>query len=357
MERNLSRAFKLIGLLALSLSAQAQVTLSTGVDAWKVNNGPARYLPDYSTPREYQTLNPWAQIDAKHEIDRVTLSAQLKSSVIYGGRLNRLDVDYRGDYVGARVGILPYRISWCGNSNWMAEPDAFCRFHGLNEVAEGAFGAQVYSSILTKGWLIDGMVGAYNPQIDKQADSLGPYVKVGPTVSHKAHGASLNALHLPTGIQTRAGWLRTNQVQDSETGSFQRRLSYDSYYLGAEGNITRSIDLRASLSGYIGDQTNPANKYKWDGRSKTLELAYKPLSGHTLSIGVSEYENITKYATRPNPQTLNVVSQSIAYRVDFDKWWIICQATKTDDKSRTSAGVLTAREGDAIGLRIGRTFD
>jgi hypothetical protein len=293
------------------------------------------------------------------DFGQLTLTASGRTDPENQGRIDRLDADLRMGRGGVRLGVLPYRVSWCraDGGPWMSEPDAFCRFAGLNEVAEGAFGVQAYRSTLAGGFLIDGMAGIYRPLIDGQNDRLGPYVSVGPTVKHQAHGASVNAMHLGTGIEARAGWLRTAQDQDSEAGSYQRRLRYDSYYLALQGNVTQRLDVRVSLSGYLGNQINPALPHRWDGRSKTLELIYKPDSTQSLAAGITRYSNVTTYSAPPNGQALQVDSLSVAWRKDWPNGiYTVLQATHSTDHSTTRRSVQTHRAGTAYGLRIAQVF-
>ena len=341
-------------------------TFTVGADAWHIASGPARYLPDYSTPQPWRSTAAWATVSASAATDTplgmLTVTAQARAHQVTGNRVDRLDADLRvTDATGLRVGMLPYRISWCrtydASSPWLAEPDAFCRFSGLNEIATGAFGAQAYTSAMLGSWLVDAMAGAYRPLVDGQTGGLGPYVSVGPTVLHHAHGASVNGLHLPTGLQLRAGWLQTLQHQNSSTGSWQRRLDYQTTYLAAEGAITPRITLRASLAAYVGNQTNPANLYGWDGRSTTLEAIYKPAPGHTLALGQSRYVNATAYATRPYDQRLVVPSTTLAWRADLPaQWYAVAQATHSQDDYHPRTGPTTYRTGTAYGLRLGRVF-
>lgn len=355
---------------AMPAKAQGTFSATVGVDYWAVEGGPARYLPDYSTPHEWKDTAAWTKAKAQYglmtDLGPLVLTAQGQYHEVQGGRIDRLDADLRlnGGY-GLRAGVLPYRISWCrthsDQSPWMAEPDAFCRFSGLNEISQGAFGVQAYHGAVVGGWMIDVMPGIYRPLIDGQNDKLGPYVEVGPNVSHEAYGVSANALHLGTGVQARLGWLNTKQVQNDASGSktaYQRRLDYDSYYLGLEGNLTRQIDLRASMSGYVGNQTNEANPYKWNGKSTTLEVSYKIAPGHYLSYGASVYENRTFYFLQKiNKQFVRVKSESVAWRFDLpDGWWGVLQWSRTDDDSITRQGKQTLRDGRATGLRIAKSF-
>jgi len=342
--------------------ALADSSMQTGLDMWHTPDAPARYLPDYSTPRDWQAASPWVRAQGRYVLGDIALTAAGRWDAVSGGRVDRLDADVRLSAAsGVRVGVLPYRVAWCrtydANSVWMSEPDAFCRFAGLSEMATGAFGAQAYTSGLLGGWLLDGMVGVYAPKVDGQVNGLGPYVKVGPDVAHRKWGASVNALHLPTGIQARAAWLRTHQTQDSTAGSYQRQIDYDTLYLATEGSITPALDVRASLSAYLGNQTHTANPYAWDGRSLTIEAAYKPTHGHTVSAGLSRYTNFTTYTTGLNNQRLVVPSASLAWRMGLPGGaHAVLQATRSLDNATTRQGVQTRRDGNALGLRLARVF-
>lgn len=349
--------------MAAVARAEASLSISAGVDMWRTPSEPARYLPNYAVQDRWQAAAPWVRAQVQHSVGTdfgvLTLTATGKTDPVNKGRIDRLDADLRLGHGGVRAGILPYRISWCraDGGPWMAEPDAFCRFAGLKEISEGAAGVQAYRSSIAGGFLIDGMAGFYRPLIDGQNDKLGPFVSVGPTVRHQAHGASVNAVHLRTGIEVRAGWLRTEQDQDSSTGSYQRRLRYDSYYLGLQGNVTKQLDVRASVSGYVGDQVNPTLFYGWDGRSDTLEVIYKPDSTQSLAAGLSRYANVTTYAAPPNGQRLKVDSLSVAWRKDWGGGIsTTAQASRGLDSATTRRGVQTVRGDAAYGLRLARSF-
>lgn len=363
--RSVAGAIALAFSVAAPLAVRADTTTSTtmGADLWHTPTEPARYLPNYSTPNPWRAVTPWvrAQIQHGHDTDwgLLTVTAGGKTDPIFKGRVDRLDVGLHTVQGGVRVGILPYRVSWCraDGGPWISEPDAFCRFAGLNEVSQGAFGLQAYRSTMAGGFLIDAMVGIYRPKVDGQNDKLGPYVSVGPTVKHHAHGLSVNGLHLASGIEARAGWLRTAQDQDSDAGSYQRRMRYDSYYLATQGNITPRLDLRTSVSAYMGEQANPALPYGWDGISKTMELIYKPDSTQSLAAGLSRYTNITTYSAPPNGQALQVDSVSVAWRKDWPGgFYTVLQTTRSLDDATTRRGVQTVRQGNAWGLRVARSF-
>lgn len=347
--------------------AQAiEATGAVGFDAWGVSNAePARYLPNYNPANPWQPVSAWATATVRHteqtSLGGITITAAGRTHQLEGGRVDRLDVDLKTDHgLGLRLGVLPYRLSWCrslGEGPWMLEPDAYCRFHGLREVAQGSFGAQAYATGMTAGWLIDGMAGVYRPNIDGQDDQLGPYISVGPTVLHRKHGISANAMHLASGLQVRAAWLHTDQHQDSNTGSFQRQMAYQMAYLAAEMPVASRLTLRASINTNQGQQQNPANAYRWHGQSTTIEAHHRPAHGHTVALAWSKYRNTTTYQTGPNGQFVDVPSWSVAWRKDWPSGWATTlQATRSQDTAATRRGVITERQGTAVGLRTTRIF-
>lgn len=348
-------------LFLLALPAMAEVQI--GVDSWKVN-GEARYLPDYSVTDWHKNNFNIKAFDSV-KFGAVTYSYAFQNDQVNGPRLDRLDADIAlNDGFGARVGVLPYRTSWCRtyefDSPWIAEPDAFCRFSGLNEISRGAFGVQGYKSTNVGGWLVDVMAGIYRPQVDGQNSHLGPYVSVGPTTYHTAKGLAMNALSLSSGTNLRVSWLQTEQNQDDQTAAkkpYARRLKYDTFYLGADIPVTDSVDIRATLAAYIGDQTNPANLYSWDGQSKTIEAVWQVNPTNKIAVGVSNYTNLTRYGTEPVKQKLFVDSQSISWRHQFpDNWSLITQYTNTKDDYTTRSLNKTYRTGEAFGVKIAKTF-
>ena len=345
-------------------------SVAVGTDYWKINSPAktsARYLPDYSLPvgKEFSDLSHWVDVDLSYEtalpVGYLKFTADAAASSLIGQKINRADIDYRIGNQGARVGILPYRISWCrdnAESAFISEPDVFCRFHGLNEVAQGSFGLQTYSSNLVGNWLLDSMLGYYQPMIASQRDALGPYVSVGPTVKHDAHGLSVNALHLPSSLQLRFGWLNTKQHQDDSSGGTQRQMHYDSYYVAAEITALPKLTTRLSSSGYIGDQTNGSNPYKWNGNSSTIDAIYKLNHKHSIAVGYSRYSNKTFYPMQTvNKQLVVVKGSSIAYSYQASPdWRLMLQYTDTTDWASTRLGVITYRKGNAVGARATRSF-
>lgn len=351
--------------LALTGTATAETTLTTGVDIWDTTNPSARYMPNYATPNEYSQANRFVKVEASTDVNGIRFTGAARVSDNEGGRIDRLDADIRfnGTY-GMRFGILPYRVSWCRHyerdSVWIREPDPFCSFHGLAEMSEGSFGVQGYASTLKNGFMVDTMLGIYRPEMDNQDKKLGPYIQVGPNVSHKKAGFSANAIHLATGIQGRFSLLRTEQIQNDATGSrsaYQRQLTYDTIFYGIEGNITPDISLRYTSSNYIGRQNNLRNLYDWNGKSDTVEVTYKKNERDSFSYGYNVYENITEYAGVKNIQKLHVKGHSVSWRHDFDDglFTVIQYSTTTDDYT-TIKPVNTYKEGHSLGFRLAKTW-
>ena len=355
-------ASKALVLALLSGSAYADMTLEAGLDHWKTP-APMRYSPNYSTPNPWQQNNPWMKFQGSTELGGVKLTVHAKHSEVEGSRIDRLDADYRfTDNVGARVGVLPYRVSWCRTyettNPWIREPDNFCSFNGLNEISQGAFGSQVYATTNQGNWMIDGMIGIYRPMIDGQDKKLGPYVPVGPTVEHKKQGVSLNALHLGSGTQFRLSYLDTLQNQDSDTGSYQRRLTYKTLYAGVEGNITDKLSYRLSQAEYIGDQNNPARLFNWHGTSRVYELGYQLSSRDQFAFGLSQYTNLTNYANSKNTQVLTVPTKSISWRRDYENHvYSVVQISQGTDTYTTIKPETTYKSGTSIGFRIAKVFN
>lgn len=363
MFRNVfSLAFLLI-LFSTNSYADGEISGVAGVNLWSVPDTSTRYLPNYNTPRTWHEVSEFIKVKGSYSIDNVTLSGAAKFDSNNGHRIDRLDIDYKfNNAVGIRAGLLPYRISWCRtyefNSPWISEPDAFCRFYGLAEISEGSSGVQVYSSSVQSKYLVDGMIGYYNPMIDGQDKKLGPYIPVGPTVYHEKYGASINILDLSSGLEIRASWLHSQQNQDSSSGSFQRRLNYETFYLASEFTPASHLDIRASISAYIGQQGNPVNLYDFTGISSTLEASYKVDEYQTLSLGLSNYSNTTIYKNSPGKeQTLDVPSMSLSYRRELPKdFYLTLQVTHSKDTYIKITNDQAVSSGSAFGLQIAKQF-
>jgi hypothetical protein len=128
-------------------------------------------------------------------------------------------------------------------------------------------------------------------------------------------------------------------------------------YTAAEAPLAHGVSLRASLNTNNGTQNNPANLFKWQGQSATVELLCQLGPADTVALGLSEYRNRTIYARPPNNQIVIVPSISLAWRHDWPTGWsLTTQATTTTDDSTSRAGIQTLRKGTALGLRVAHQF-
>lgn len=352
--------------LMWATSAQAQAPgqidygISAGADIWTTAATPARYQPDYATSNTWRAVNPWVKLSGTLALGDIRLNASARYSPVDGTRVDRLDADIQlTPSTGVRLGpVLPYRVSTCPTYDttvqWISSPNVFCRFTGLAEVSTGGAGAQIYASTAAGDWLIDIMGGAYKPSWDGQDKKLAIYVPVGPNTRHDKIGASLNALHVDSGTQIRASWLRTWQDQASDAGGYLRMLRYDTLFAGLEKRLGHSVEVKASVSAYLGDQANPANPYNFAAISTAAELSWSPAYAHTLSIGANLYQNTTRLTA--STQLLRVPSIQAAYRLDMtSSRYLIIQALKTQDTYTRQTGT-TDRSGSSLGIRIAQNF-
>ncbi len=347
-------------------TAQAQTpspidySISAGVDTWTTAATPARYQPDYATANTWRSVNPWIKFSGTLALGDMRVNAAFRHNPVDGTRVDRLDADIQlTQSTGVRLGpVLPYRVSTCptydGTSPWISSPNVFCRFIGLAEVSTGGAGAQIYASATHGGWLTDVMAGAYKPSWDGQDKKLAIYVPVGPNTRHDKIGASLNALHVNSGTQIRASWLRTWQDQASDSGGYLRMLRYDTLFAGIEKRLGHAVEAKASVSAYLGDQVNPAYPYNFAAISTAAELSWPPAYAHTLSVGANHYQNTTRFTA--STQLLRVPSIQAAYRYDMTgSRYLIIQALKTQDIYTRQTGT-TDRSGTSLGIRLAQNF-
>lgn len=362
----LIRAFSLLLALFCAPAMAANEVISVGIDHWQTPDTAYRYSPNYSTSNAFKPTAMWVRGSADYSVGGgVVLRVAGQRHEVDGASVDRAEFDYRlTGSSGVRAGILPYRLAWCRTYDptnvWIREPDAFCSFPGLAEITRGGTGVQGYHSATAGGWLVDGMVGAYRPKIDDQDKSLAIYVSVGPNVRHDKVGASVNAVHLESGVQVRAAVLRTWLDQDDARvvkTPFQRQMVYDTVFVGIEGEVAPAVTARLTAAAYIGDQLNPANAFNFNARSVTAELQYAPSQDHRFAAGLTHYKNVTRYVGRAAPQTLSVPGLSLGYRWSVDRRsYVAMQAQRGLDESVTTAGVVTARSGSSYGVRYGVNF-
>lgn len=361
------RAFKF--LLALFFCASAMASneaISVGMDHWNAPDTAHRYSPNYATDNPYKPTAMWVRGSADYSIGGgAVLRLAGQRHEVYGGSVDRAEVDYRlTSRTGVRAGILPYRLAWCraydADAVWIREPDAFCSFKGLAEITRGGTGVQAYHTATVGQWLLEGMAGAYRPKIDNQDKSLAIYVGVGPNARHDKVGASVNAIHLPSGTQVRAAVLRTWLDQDDARivkTPYQRQLAYDTVFLGIEGDVAPDWSARLTGAAYIGDQLNPMSLYGFRARSLTTEILYTPSPAHRFAAGLTHYRNETRYVGRDQLQTVDVPGLSLGYRWSFDRRsYLALQAQRGLDESVSSSGVVTSRSGSSFGVRLGSNF-
>lgn len=345
-------------LLCCGAAHSAAFTAALGIDAWDAT-GDARYLPNYMPAKPWSNFEPWAIAKAEFELTPdLTATFQARAHALDGNRAQRADLNWRiSDEYGVRVGMLPYRVSWCrdlGEGPWIKEPDALCRQKQLAEITEGSAGIQAYRSGAVGSWVVDAMAGVYQPMIDGQDKDFGVFIPVGPTVSHDKWGASINAVQAQSGAEIRAGFLRTDMQQDyddSRYKDFRQHMRYDMTYLGANIPAGSAI-FRASWARYAGYQDNVV-PYSWFADSKTLEVSFPQPTGHIYAVGLSEYTHNAMYPTFDQP--LKVVSANFVFHRDLGPWAIHWQATRSIDTA-TIHGVSSTRASNAYGLRVVRFY-
>lgn len=350
-------------MLAFIVDAHADNQIVVGLDSWQVPDKQVRYMPNYNTANKWQSVSQFVTAKGEWTYGKAKFSASGKMDSISGSSIDRLDIDYAFGSYGVRAGIVPYRISWCrtydADSPYIQEADAFCRSPVLNEISRGAAGVQAYKSWLEGDYLIDSMIGYYNPLIDNQDKSLGPYKAVGPTVESNKFGGSVNMMKLSTGTQVRLSYLHSTLKQnDTLSSGFQRHLEYDTLYIATESTWLERLQIRASWAAYLGNQLNIRNPYEWTGTSATIEGVYSVTPQDTIAVAASYYDNVTEYVTSKGKlQNLSVPSYTVAWRHRFDDGYFgILQLTQSTDDYTTLSQVNTYKEGVAFGLRLGKVF-
>lgn len=328
-----------------------------------------RYLPNYSTPDEdYKTSRTFNSVYYKasyqSESMRYTFSA---FNVSEGNRkVTRADVAYKvNDKLSASIGILPFRVSQCRyfetNNVWISEPDNFCKFHGLNEISEGAAGVQLGYSSNIKDYIVDTLVGYYDAEIDGQSEKLSIYVPVGHNKYNKKWGLSSRAIGKDS--QISLGYLHTSQFQYDESGvknPFDRVLEYDTLYFGYEKDI-EDFTVRATGSAYIGKGLGDIRPIDFNAISQTYEISYKLNPKLSFNTFYAQYDSKTEYypddIKKFKTQSLSVPSSGASIRWNATpKTFFILQVYKTKSDSVTTSKVRTVDGTTAVGLRWGTLF-
>lgn len=352
-----SLALFVSSLLSLNCAA-AEVVGNIGVSHWSYSNAQEavpRYMPNYSYDSNVQNIYT-INYGITQSFNRVNLAVELNADSLGEARVGRAELAYQFSKVGASIGILPFRVSQCrkfdSNNIWIAEPDNFCRFNGLNEISSSAAGIQLWNSSYVNGYTVDYQIGYYKPTIDNQDKKLNVYLPIGENVLHNKYGFSVRASGDTS--QFSFGFLRSHQEQESLT-TYARRLHYDTYYLGIEKSIS-DFTFRATAAAYLGENVQVDMTYR--AVSRTAELSYKIGNKITTGCFLAKYTNETLYVRGPETrfsgsQYLSVPSYGCTVRLDLDRHYLIVQALHTNDDFRSVNNVYTNRSGDAIGIKLG----
>jgi len=359
---NLLKIASLISLNCFGLD----ISGTANFDSWNYsNNNQVRYLPNYSTAddsyKNSQTFNS-IYLKANHDFDdKLSLKISALSTSDGNRKINNLEANYKlSDKYSIRAGILPFRVSQCrqfeDSNPWISEPDNFCKFHGLNEISEGAAGLQLGRSSRLGVYAVDVLAGYYDAEIDGQSDKLSIYVPVGHNKYNKKYGISIRA----TGSddQYSIGILQTRQYQYDERNTkarFDRDIEYSTVYAGIEKDFN-NLTIRATASGYIGEFFGETRPTKFYAISKMVEASYYLSIKTSLNAFYAKYDTDTIYYpddARRIGQSLDVPSYGLSVRRDFDRCFVVIQYFMTKSDYRPAGAAAQYQQAHALGLRLG----
>ena len=357
-------AFSLaIVLFLLSCFAHADTHFQISGDYWQVPESTLRYQPNYST------INPWhptflsGKIASEYEVGNgFDVAFKARYNQIDGAYFDQASIGYHDVGYGVRLGILPYRITWCEtydfNSVWAREPDAYCSFRKLADSASGAMGAQVYKTLILKDWAIDTQLSFFKPTILNQSNTQGGiYVSTGVDTFDQRYGASVNAMHLPTATQFRLGFISTTQEIN---GTNPRRFKYDTYFIGAEYNPIDSLTLKATQLMYVGGQyATTSSLISYVSSSRTISAVYEITDKDKIGLAFSTVINRTRYPQQNYTlQPLDVPSTNLSYRHDFDRGvFVITEYIKSSSYYLPlNAKVAQVSSASSLGFKIGFNY-
>jgi hypothetical protein len=368
LKRVLTKAVAFIILSTAPLIGLAGTRAKVGVDYWKIKEPETqtRYFPNYAPTEPWKSTSAWIAVNSSDYLSpQVSYSIQAQHHEVDGVYVSRAYLDWRvSGLTGARVGVLPYRMSNCqqygDKSVWIKETDALCKYPGLNEISQGSFGVQVYGSSVVKNWVVDYSIGAFAPKVDGQDTKLGPYKKVGETLSHDKVVASVSGVHLPSGVEIKAGVSFTDMSQRDDrpvASPYTRHLKYTSWFLSGEGYLTSKWTVSVSGSGYIGEQLHPRSLYSFNATNLSAETSYRVTPRDRVSVGVGKYANITTYAGSINKQVLEVPSTTVSWRHSFDKGMQLkVQYMEGSDDYLTRSLTRTYSKNRALGVQVSYSF-
>ena len=340
-----------------SFAVKAQISAQVGVDLWSATTPPVRYLPNYDTPQKWNTANYYGKLNASHSFDYVDVGLKVRSSTVDGAYIDQASIALQNNGLGIRMGILPFRITWCEKYNfqsvWIREPGSFCSYRGLADGANSAPGAQVFASHVFGSWVVDQQIGVYRESIYSQSKAEGAvFFLSGANVFDRRSGLSLNAMHIPTATQFRLAFL---DVSQNIRGEYLSNYRYQTYFAGAEFNPVEQLTVKATALGYFGKQSNPdSGVFNYQAISYVLSFVYKASDKDQLGVGFNQTINQVNYLEYQINQNLRVPVLTLAYRRELDKRFFMSLEYQNASYSYSITEYMnSAGRGDAIGLRLG----
>lgn len=341
----------------LSFISNAQTSAQVGADFWTATTPPVRYLPNYDPPQNWSTANYFGKLNANHSFESVDIGLKVRSSTIEGAYIDQASIAFHNSGLGIRLGILPFRITWCETYNfqsvWLHEPGSFCSYRGLADGANSAPGAQAYSSHMIGSWVVDQQIGVYRESIYNQSNAEGAvFFMSGANVFDRRSGLSLNAMHLPTATQFRLAAL---DVSQNIRGAYLRNYRYRTYFAGAEFNPVEPLTVKATALGYFGKQLNPdSGMFNYQAVSYVLSFVYKATDKDQIGIGFNQTINGVTYPEYAVSQKLRVPVLTLAYRRELDERFFMSFEYQNASYSYSITDYMNAAgQGEAIGMRVG----
>ena len=339
----------------------ATIDIQTGADYWGVPSHQVRYLPNYAPPNQFHNLNPFFKAISRHEFnDSLAAMGKVRYSQVDGLYIDQASVEYKTELATLRVGVLPYRATWCEylnfNSVWIKEPDAFCSYKSLADSVNSGSGVQALSSISRWGWVFDGQIGYYDNTLYNQSKTQGAvYVKTGDYQSDKRYGLNINAMDLETGNQIRVSYIKADQQID---GTVPRHYQFDTVFAGVEFNQIDDLSIKLTATSYIGSQLNKkASLTDYMSTSFSSAITYKLTAQDQIAIGATKVRNRTVYLLSDFTQPLDVPLYSLGYRHDFnDSVFLKAQIMQSSSTYHQINKPETKANGIAAGVGVGVTF-
>lgn len=347
-------------LAILSCLARAETNVQVGTDFWSATNPPIRYLPNYNTPQDWNSVGYFGKISSNYSYEFLDIGLKVRSSTIEGAYIDQASIGINADGYGIRAGILPFRITWCEtynfNSVWMREPDSFCSYRGLSDGANSAPGVQWYASQILGSWAIDEQAGVYRESIYNQSKSEGAiFFMTGIDTFDRRSGLSINAMHLPTATQFRFSIL---DVSQNISGEYQSNYRYRTVFAGAEFNPIDTVTIKATALGYFGRQVLVESaQSNYQAISYSLSIVYQATPRDQFGMAIGQSVNQVIYPGYGIVQKLRVPTLSLAYRRNIDEHFFVSIEYQNTSYVYTITDFMNASgQGEAIGMRLGITY-